>query len=1149
MTPLGADEEICKPMTELCVVWIGDATLAERYLARRASQIRILSSKGLDAAGVLQMAVSSRPSPDLLVIDTTLPDCDPLEILPLAKSHGFDLPVVLITPLSGNEELAQKVARLAVCDCVVKTQDFVYQLLPAFAQVRARHDLQSVFRTLRDSEEHLRLVLEMQPAVVFTMDVEARVVAMNRAGLSLLSAGREKVVGQPFTAFLPEADHTELVNLVSRVAAGEAGELDHSITVADGEQRRVRTHVVPLARETGNVALATLIPAVDSGPVEDLSGEVARLMLAAGDALVELEAVRAEGQAIESRWAAAHQAAEDAHLRAIEQHDRERSQAVSALEARLRELEAELGQVAESHQRAEAERAELAERERSFIDDLAARERTLNDEFARQRSLNDELAAREQALTDALAGKERLLAEAHREAEARQASMASTIGGLETLRNQLSAQLADAHAQSSSAGVECARLASELDAVRGDAATIRSREDSIRNTFAEREQAFRDELASMEQMLAEAHREAEARQTSMASTVRELEALRDQLSAELGQVAQRAEAERAELAERERSFIDDLAARERTLNDEFARQRSMNDALAAREQALTDALAGKEHMLAEAHGEAQARQASMASTIGYLEALRDQLSAQLADALAGKEQMLAEAGREAEARQANMASTIGDLEALRDRLTAQLADAHAQSSSATAESVRIASELDAARSEADAIRSREEEVQQTLAEAHREADVRQTSMASTIGDLEALRDQLSAELRQVAQRAEAERAELADREQSFIDDLAARERTLNEEFVRLSQALAEAESRHTHMASTIGDLEALRDRLSAELTEARAQSSSGSADSARIASELDAARSHAEAIRGREKEVQQRLAEAQREAEARQASMASTIGDLEAVRDRLATELTEARALSSSVSAESARIASELDAARSDAEAIRSREQGVRNMLAEREQAFKDQLAGKAETLDTVLREAETRQATMASTISSLEALRDQLSLELAEARAQSSGASAESARIASELEAARIHAQTILGRAESDRQALVEREQALAERERTLIAEYAAREAALIDDYAARERTLADETRAKERELTDALTSRSETATDEARRDLYELREMLLELVFEADQRYRTPRGQRPATPGEADDTRRQTFLSFPVKDRSRPTSGPRSR
>jgi PAS domain-containing protein len=57
-------------------------------------------------------------------------------------------------------------------------------MLPAFSQVRARHDLHGVFRASRESEEHLRHILEMQPAIVFVLDAETRITAMNRAGLA-----------------------------------------------------------------------------------------------------------------------------------------------------------------------------------------------------------------------------------------------------------------------------------------------------------------------------------------------------------------------------------------------------------------------------------------------------------------------------------------------------------------------------------------------------------------------------------------------------------------------------------------------------------------------------------------------------------------------------------------------------------------------------------------------------------------------------------------------------------------------------------------------------------------------------------------------------------------------------------------------------
>jgi hypothetical protein len=74
-------------------------------------------------------------------------------------------------------------------------------------------------------------------------------------------------------------------------------------------------------------------------------------------------------------------------------------------------------------------------------------------------------------------------------------------------------------------------------------------------------------------------------------------------------------------------------------------------------------------------------------------------------------------------------------------------------------------------------------------------------------------------------------------------------------------------------------------------------------------------------------------------------------------------------------------------------------------------------------------------------------------------------------------------------------------------------------------------------------------LVARSESAAEEERRDLFELRELLIDVLFEADQRYRTPRNQRPSQPAEPEDARRQSFLSFPQGGRMKPAAGSRDR
>jgi PAS domain S-box-containing protein len=800
----------------LSVIWIGDATLVERYVTRRAPHIRISACGGPDMPGLVQQAASGEPPPDVLVLDTTLPGVDPLQVLDLVKSHGLDLPVVLITPPSGKDELILQISRLAICDCVVKTEDYVYQMLPAFAQVRARHDLHAVFRASRESQEHLLHILEMQPAIVFILDAETRVTAMNRAGLALFTAGGEKVVGQKFTAFLPVEEQPAVAGLIERACLGESGELDHSLGGANGDLRRVRTRVVTLPRSSGNVALATLVPVPKASQGDDRSSEIDRLMLAFTEARAEADAIRAEAQAAESRWTAARQADEEAHLFALEERDLERARLHAALDSRVRELQ-----------------AELSERERRLQEDAAKRERMLQEALAnREHELREELAARERSLQDALANREH-------ELKAELAEQERTVQEAQANRErELRDELAERERSLMNELVERERTLNE---------ELAARERTLAEDLAGREQALREELTAKEHALADASREFKSRLAETTSTNLDLEIARDRLAAELSQTLTHAAALEADcgrlsdelaavrgqietIADRSDHNHEVLAERERELRKEFARrERSLQDELAERERALLDDFAQRERALND----------QVAARDGQLSAKDEQISAR-DEQLSAKEQMLQAAIREAKARQAQAVSTIRDLDAERDRLATELSEARRRASALASDCDRLSNELGAAHSRAETLLGHSESDRAALAE--RERVLQEEICARDRAAQEAMVERERALQEQMLEREAEVRAEMVERERAVRAEMAERERALKDEIDERERALIDDQAAKER---ALADVLAAREQA---LAEALARCESFIGERARLIGELDTLRSRAEAL-------------------------------------------------------------------------------------------------------------------------------------------------------------------------------------------------------------------------------------------------------------------------------------------------------------
>lgn len=269
------------------LLWIGDATEAVAHFARRAPHVRVVDGDAASMVAVVQSGTA-----DLLVLDAAQNGVDVSAVLGHLQAARLDTPVLLLTR-PGGEDLAIQAGRFAVCDCVVKTSDYLLQVLPAIGQLRARHDLVALFRTNRQSQDRLRTILEFQPAVTSVISPDGIITAMNQAGLTLLGAARDHVVGRPFTSLLPEEARHDASAFLQRVCQGDAGTFDHVVLREGGQPLAVRTRAVPFRNGDTVVALATLqerlaAPAETHPEIEALSAA------ALADALAEIESLRGQ---------------------------------------------------------------------------------------------------------------------------------------------------------------------------------------------------------------------------------------------------------------------------------------------------------------------------------------------------------------------------------------------------------------------------------------------------------------------------------------------------------------------------------------------------------------------------------------------------------------------------------------------------------------------------------------------------------------------------------------------------------------------------------------------------------------------------------------------------------------------------------------
>ena len=260
------------------VLWIGEPGDARSAMAEWVPPITVITVDLATASGALW---SGAVRPDMLVIDTTLDGLDVSRLLNRLEADRIDLPLVLLTSPRGPDQAAPSVS-LTTFECVVKTEDFVPQLRSALEQARTRHDLLLQLRASRRGQDRLRAILEYQPAVTCAFGPDGILTAMNQAGLTLLGATRDQVVGQPVSSFFAADDQPAAADLVRRVHRAEPAEATMTLVRPDGQTLRVHLRAVPNFYEGRLVALASLEKRDAVAQTGEPAGELAAHDLADG---------------------------------------------------------------------------------------------------------------------------------------------------------------------------------------------------------------------------------------------------------------------------------------------------------------------------------------------------------------------------------------------------------------------------------------------------------------------------------------------------------------------------------------------------------------------------------------------------------------------------------------------------------------------------------------------------------------------------------------------------------------------------------------------------------------------------------------------------------------------------------------------------
>jgi PAS domain S-box-containing protein len=164
----------------------------------------ILEGDGYDvrraASGKDALARIASAEPDLVLLDTHLPDADPFQLLDeLKKSqYAHDIPVIFMTTVDDAETRLKGLE--SGDDLVVKPFD----TREVLARIERQVTVSKVRMALRESEAKFRSVMESAIDAIISGDAEGRIRSWNSAATALFGFTEAEVIGEPIEVIIPE---------------------------------------------------------------------------------------------------------------------------------------------------------------------------------------------------------------------------------------------------------------------------------------------------------------------------------------------------------------------------------------------------------------------------------------------------------------------------------------------------------------------------------------------------------------------------------------------------------------------------------------------------------------------------------------------------------------------------------------------------------------------------------------------------------------------------------------------------------------------------------------------------------------------------------------------------------------------------------
>ncbi len=168
------------------------------------------------ASGKDALDAIARSEPNLVLLDTNLPDTNPFELLDELKmsQHARDVPVIFMTSLDDAEARVKGLE--SGNDLIVKPFD----AREVLARIERQVTVSKVRTALRESEAKFRSVMESAIDAIISGDAEGSIRSWNSAATALFGFTEAEVIGRPIELIIPERYRERHQQGIRRVSSG-----------------------------------------------------------------------------------------------------------------------------------------------------------------------------------------------------------------------------------------------------------------------------------------------------------------------------------------------------------------------------------------------------------------------------------------------------------------------------------------------------------------------------------------------------------------------------------------------------------------------------------------------------------------------------------------------------------------------------------------------------------------------------------------------------------------------------------------------------------------------------------------------------------------------------------------------------------------